>query len=235
MELCTVLLTLCLILISLLIWKCIKNYGTLEAAGIPTIKPFLFFGSPPFALHKIKWTDWYVEQHKKYGKTFGQYIGSYALITTIDPEIIKSIYVKNFEEFGDMVDNPHYEDKMKTIDLAQAEEWKELRKIMSPTFTTGKIKTMLEPMMGVVEKAMSHLETSNKDRIEMKKFFQGFALDIICRCAFSIETNAHSNENDHLVKAGREAFQGFTVNSWPESIFTLLFYLFPGLESVIMT
>ena len=45
-----------------------------------------------------------------------------------DPDIIKAVYVKNFEEFGDMVDNPHYEDKMKTIDLAQGQDWKNIRK-----------------------------------------------------------------------------------------------------------
>ena len=58
-------------------------------------------------------------------------------------------------------------------------------------------------------------------------------MDTICRCAFSIETNAHEDQNHSLVKAGRDAFQGFQLTSWIESMFLMLFYFFPGLDSVI--
>ena len=110
-----------------------------------------------------------------------------------DPDIIKAVYVKNFEEFGDMVDNPHYEDKMKTIDLAQGQDWKNIRKTLSPTFTTGKLKAMLEPITEVADKSMKHLDklVEKNEPIAMKNFFQGYALNTICRCAFSIDTNAH--------------------------------------------
>ena len=132
-----------------------------------------------------------------------------------------------------MVDNPHYDDKMKTIDLAQGEEWKNLRKIMSPTFTSGKLKSMLNPITDVANKATAYLDHLSKDKpVEMKHFFQGFALDTICRCAFSIETNAHEDQNHPLIKAGRDAFQGFQVTNWIESVFTMLFYFFPGIDSV---
>ena len=232
MDICTVLSGVFFILIFLLIRHLTKNHGYLESLGIPVIKPLLFLGSPPFGLHKIKWTDYYMEQVRKYGMTFGAYNGAYSVIHTIDPEIIKSIYVKNFDEFGDMTDNPHYSDDMKTIDLAQGAEWKNLRKIMSPTFTSGKLKSMMEPISDVADKAMEHLESIKNEPIEMKKFFQGFAMDTICRCAFSLETNAHEDPNHHLVKAGIDAFQGFVVNSWIESIFTMIFYFVPNIEAV---
>ena len=119
MELSTVLFALSSILIVCLIRKFTKKYGSLEAMGIPVIKPFLCFGSPPFGLHKIVWHKWYLEKHQQLGTTFGLYNGASPIIITTDPDIIKCVYVKNFEEFGDMVDNPHYDDSMKTIDLAQ--------------------------------------------------------------------------------------------------------------------
>ena len=234
MELSTLLFALFFVLIVCLIRKFTKNYGSLEAIGIPVIKPFLCFGSPPFGLHKIVWHKWYLEKHQQLGTTFGLYNGTSPIIITTDPDIIKCVYVKNFEEFGDMVDNPHYDDSMKTIDLAQGEEWKNLRKIMSPTFTSGKLKSMVAPITDVTNKAMNYLDHLDKgEPIEMKKFFQGFAMDTICRCAFSIETNAHEDQNHSLVKAGRDAFQGFQLTSWIESIFLMLFYFFPGLDSVI--
>ena len=82
--------------------------------------------------------------------------------------------MKNFEVFGDMVDNPNYDDKMKTIDLAQGSDWKNIRKVLSPTFTSGKLKGMLEPMTDVAEKAMNHLDklVEKNEPIAMKNFFQ---------------------------------------------------------------
>ena len=236
MELSTLVFALFSVLIVCLIRKSPQNYGSLEAMGIPVIKPFLCFGSPPFGLHKIVWHKWYVEKHQQLGMTFGLYNGTSPVIVTTDPDIIRCVYVKNFEEFGDMVDNPHYDDSMKDIFLAQGGDWRNLRKIMSPTFTSGKLKLMVAPMADVTNKAMKYLDHLDKQEpIEMKKFFQGFAMDTICRCAFSIETNAHEDQNHSLVKAGRDAFQGFQVTSWIESMFFMLFYFFPRLDSVIQS
>ena len=174
MELSTVLFALSSILIVCLIRKFTKKYGSLEAMGVPVIKPFLCFGSPPFGLHKIVMHKWYFEKHQQLGMTFGLYNGSSPIIVTTDPDIIKCVYVKNFEEFGDMVDNPHYDDSMKTIDLAQGEEWENLRKIMSPTFSSGKLKSMVAPITDVTNKAMNYLDHLDKgEPVEMKKFFQG--------------------------------------------------------------
>ena len=93
---------------------------------------------------------------------------------------------------------------------------------------------MLEPMSQVAEKAMAHLEklTKNGEPIATKLFFQGYALDTICRCAFGIDTNAHENTDHALIKNGRALFQGFVVKNWMDTLGTMLFYLFPGIESV---
>ena len=84
---------------------------------------------------------------------------------------------------------------------------------MSPTFTSGKLKSMLAPIGEISNKAMKHLEVNCHEPIGMKTFFQGFAMDTILKCAFSIETNAYENQNHPLSIAGREAFQG----TWPMS------------------
>ena len=74
----------------------LKNRGYLESLGIPMIKPFLIFGSPPFVPHKMIIHEYYQEAFKKLGKTWARYDGREALIVTIDPELIKSIMIKNF-------------------------------------------------------------------------------------------------------------------------------------------
>nr|AKH03525.1 cytochrome P450 3027E1 [Paracyclopina nana] len=237
MEWFACLLCIVALLILLFIWHSTKSYGRLESLGIPVIKPFLCFGSPPLDWHNVRWYDWYRMQHEKLGHTFGHYIGTFPVISTINPDFIKAVYVKNFEEFGDMVDNANLKDIMKTIDLAQGEDWKNLRKILSPTFTSGKLKKMIDPMSEVSAKAIENLKKLVKTGkpIEVKHFFQAYALDTICRCAFSIDTNALEDDDHKLIKAGREIFQGFAMTNWMETIGNLIFYFFPGLETTFPT
>lgn len=67
--------------------------GTLEAYGIPVVKPTLLFGSPPFLLHKLPVYRDNLDTHRKLGKTFGRYVGRTPAIVTIDPDLIKEILV----------------------------------------------------------------------------------------------------------------------------------------------
>ena len=50
--------------------------------------------------------DMYTEKHKKFGKTYGRYNGVQPAIVTIDPELVKSIIVKNFDSFHAVFDVP---------------------------------------------------------------------------------------------------------------------------------
>ncbi len=110
-----------------------------------------------------------------------------------------------------------------------------MRKILSPTFTSGKLKAMLEPMGDVADKTMIRMEQLSKEgkEVPMKATFQCLALDTICKCAFGMETNANEDPENELIKTGRAVFQGFQSTNWGETIFMHLLYLFPGLEGII--
>ena len=48
--------------------------------------------------------------------------------------------IKQFDNFTDTFQLPSgIPDNQKTLDLASGDEWRALRKILSPTFTTGKL------------------------------------------------------------------------------------------------
>ena len=84
-----------------------KNRGTLEALNIPVVKPeYPLMGSPPYAYHETLFWKNYVDNHAKMGKTYGFYDGVSPVIVTIDPELVKSITVKNFDSFGEIMDLP---------------------------------------------------------------------------------------------------------------------------------
>ena len=108
------------ILLLLLIgyWHLTKRRGYLESIGIPYIKPFLCFGSPPYSISQSYYHEDYIENFKKLGKTWGKYEGVQPLILTADLDIVKEISVKQFDCFTDTFPNDFSDDQI-TLDLAK--------------------------------------------------------------------------------------------------------------------
>ena len=132
--------------------------GVVESFGIPYVKPFLIFGSPPFLFHRFVVSEYFLNQYKRFGRTWGYYNGQTPTIVTADPEFIKQVTVKQFDNFSDTIPlPPGTPDNQKTLDLASGDEWRSLRKILSPTFTTGKLKAMLEPMAALADRTIEYL------------------------------------------------------------------------------
>ena len=70
------------------------------------------------------------------------------------------------------------DDKHSTLDISGGEKWRALRKSLSPTFTSGKLKAMMEPMAEVADATMDHLEKvhlgeEESGEVDVKKLFQG--------------------------------------------------------------
>ena len=80
-----------------------KRRGYLETLGIPIDTPGFWLGSEPYAWHKYRFDQVQVQKLKKFGLTYGHYDGVVPTISTNDPELLKSILVKNFDSFTDTV------------------------------------------------------------------------------------------------------------------------------------
>nr|AKH03527.1 cytochrome P450 3027F2 [Paracyclopina nana] len=219
------------ILVIALVAACLyltQHRGVVESFGIPYIKPFLIFGSPPFAFHKINYQDWMIGQCKKLGRTWGRYDGINPTIVSIDPEFIKQVTVKQFDSFTDTFDF-HTPDDSTTLDISQGDTWRALRKMLSPTFTTGKMKSMLEPMEAIAERTVDYIEekVKNNSTIDVKPILQGFTLDTIAKCAFGLETKAYKGEDDQFAKTAYDVFNQFRADTWTNVLFFNIVSHFP--------
>ena len=97
-----------------------RHHGYLETTGLPVIPAFLCFGSPPYAFHRIKYHEWFNKQHRQYGRTFARYMGINPAIVSIDPEFIKEVVVKQFENFTDVVtDEMPIPPEQTTLDMSR--------------------------------------------------------------------------------------------------------------------
>jgi cytochrome P450 family 6 len=140
--------------------------------------------------------------------------------------------VKQFDNFTDMVDWDLSDEKI-TLDLSGGEKWRALRKALSPTFSSGKLKGMLDLMDTSVDNLVDHLSKAVKKNpvVELKSVFQAFALDTIAACAFGVNTNSHANESNAILDNGRKLFSVFQTKSVIDDLFQLVTGLFPFIIS----
>jgi len=194
------------------------------------VKPFLCFGSAPRLFNKMIYHEWYLEKHRELGRTFTRYEGVTPCISTIDPEIIKEITVKQFDNFTDTIDI-EFSPGQTTLDVARGDTWRALRKLLSPTFTTGKLKMMLHPIEGLADSTIDYVEQKAKDNPEMdfKPIMQGFALDSISKVAFGMETKCRLGEDPEFFKTTQEMISGVNLQSWPMVIIFNILFHFPEL------
>ncbi|XP_039312296.1 cytochrome P450 9e2 [Solenopsis invicta] len=127
-----------------------------------------------------------------------------------DPELIKNITVKDFEHF---TDHRTYIDENveplfgKNVLSLRGERWKEMRNILSPSFTANKMKFMFELILkcshDFVDYLADHPELCHE--IEAKEAFRRYTNDVIATAAFGISMNSMKDRDNEFYTRGVEA------------------------------
>ncbi|KAM6155273.1 cytochrome P450 3A4-like isoform 1-T1 [Rhynchocyon petersi] len=177
------------------------KHSTLKKLGIPGPKPLPFFGTI-LAYRKSLW-DFDMSCSKKYGKLWGFYDGQQPVIAITDPNIIKTVMVKecysnftNRRAFGPV-------GFMKSaVSVAEDEEWKRMRTLLSPTFTSGKLKEMVPIISQYGDVLVKHLrEESEKGKpVALKNIFGAYSMDVITSTSFGINIDSLNNPEDPFVQ-----------------------------------
>ena len=102
------------------------------------------------------------------------------------------------------------------------EEWKRQRSIMTPTFSSGKIKAMFGLMSSCVDSMekslmdnLAKLQSIKSDQpileLDVKSFFGKYTMDVIAKCCFATETKCHEDSNvGKVFYEHASTFFGFT-------------------------
>ncbi|XP_036624679.1 cytochrome P450 3A4-like [Trichosurus vulpecula] len=187
-------------------------YGTwthklFKDLGIPGPAPLPFFGSI-LSYHK-GFANFDLTCFKKYGKIWGFFDGRQPVLAVMDPEIIKSVMVKecysvftNRRSFGPagILDS--------SISLAEDDQWKKVRTLLSPTFTSGKLKEikkwiLMFPIINqygdVLVKNMRK-EAEKSKPVPVKDIFGAYSMDVITSTSFGIHVDSLNNQNDPYIR-----------------------------------
>lgn len=145
--------------IALLYWCGTYHFPVLKKLGVPGPKPWPFLGNilemNRFGgLHAML-----LANMKLYGKTFGVCVGRLPTLVVADPEVLKQILVKDFTSFRNRPDSRNPPPPLQCgLMAAKNEQWKRIRGILTPSYTSAKVKQMIPLMEDAVKVLLTKLE-----------------------------------------------------------------------------
>ena len=144
-----------------------------------------------------------------------KYVGAFDFVKPIfvlrDPELIKDITIKSFD---------HFPNRNMVVDVSvdfllgsgifniSGDKWREMRAMLSPAFTSSKMKAMFELMEECVEEFVKHLSERNESEnrmVDAKDLFTKYTNDVIATCAFGIKINTMADPTNEFYVLGKEA------------------------------
>ncbi|KAK3886353.1 hypothetical protein Pcinc_009495 [Petrolisthes cinctipes] len=195
----TTLLLLVLLLVCVL-WYSRGRHSYWANNGIPSTPAIPVIGHiHQLFLNKHPW-EVFDRDYKLYSRMglYGRYeMFSPALVVT-DPDILKQILVKDFDSFTDRRQFGSQPGSIMGAMLSNmnGEEWKTLRSIMSPTFSSGKMKRMFGLVCTIADSLVASClnDAQNNLLLDMKDKCGRFTMDTIASCAFGIEPKSNTDE-----------------------------------------
>ena len=150
-------------------------------------------------------------------KCYGTYVLNQPILMVCDPEMVKQIFVKDFNNFIDrqsknaksLFNEETLTDKiwLEMMIFLDGEHWKDVRGTFSPIFTSGKMKGMfslIQETSKLLNKSFEdELRNGNSAELELKDKFGRFSMDTIASCAFGIDAKSFSKtgESDFVINA----------------------------------
>ncbi|XP_069942985.1 cytochrome P450 3A11-like isoform X1 [Cherax quadricarinatus] len=201
-----------LVLVAYVYSRWCHSYWSSRGIRTPPFLPFLGHMHKKLPIFQSRW-DYYDEVYHKYGGA--SLCGLYDLFRPVlmigDPVLVKGILVKDFEHFVDREIFRAEEGSItnETLTRKSGDEWKALRAIMTPTFTSGKIRGMFPLVCNKADTLVSFTlkKAAQKPYVDMKDNFGRFTMDSIASCAFGIECNSFKNEEPEFAKWAAAFFE----------------------------
>ncbi|RZC32716.1 p450 domain containing protein [Asbolus verrucosus] len=186
--------------------------------GLPTLKPRFPVGDlalaawgkeSVFTRLETLYNEFKAQGHK-HG---GIYFFNGPIYFPVHPDMVKRVLVTDFDHF---VDRGMYENAEKLplsshIFSMKGDQWKNIRVKMSPTFTSGKMKSMYNIVLKHCEHLVKTVETLSGGEVDMKDILRRFTCDIVGSTSFGIDCNSLKYPDTEFVRMVEKIF---SHSSW---------------------
>ncbi|XP_033107045.1 cytochrome P450 3A24-like [Anneissia japonica] len=178
-------------------WK----FSYWKKRGVPSPKPVPLLGN---TLQVLK--NGFHQQVDAWMKELGPIFGLYAFGTTLivgDVDVLRQILIKDFDHFRNhrqlgVEVKPFSKGVVRLTD----DHWKNVRNILTPTFSAGKLKKMVPLLNGACRALIKKLCTASEDKatINVKMLYNALMLDVVAATNFGLDVNSQENPDNAFFK-----------------------------------
>ncbi|KAF5285365.1 hypothetical protein FQR65_LT13255 [Abscondita terminalis] len=192
-------------------------------------KPSLLVGNfGPLIFRKQPMCDLLQNMYNEFphARYFGMYEFLKPNLVIKDLDLIKRITVKEFDVFPEhSTVVPEEIDPLfarNILFMRGGDKWQRLRSMLSPTFTSSKMKSMYPLLIKCAQQFVNHYETFNDvPEFEAKETFSRYTSDIIATSAFGVECNSFANPNDTFYLMGKKSVALSVLDILKSSMYSL--------------
>ncbi|KAJ8913633.1 hypothetical protein NQ315_007350 [Exocentrus adspersus] len=211
LDLLAVLTTLLAAVYAYMIW----TFQYWKRRNVPHFDPVIPWGNMENPMNRTLSISEYITLLCKKAKAKGwKYFGTYSImqvnLVVLDLDLVKHIMTKDFQNFVDRGFYTNEKDDPLSAHLFAigGNKWRRLRTKLSPTFTSGKMKSMFSTLAdcGAVLETYIQKSVDNINGNDIKEIVSKFSTDVIGSCAFGLQFNSFTDLNSPFRMHGRKIF-----------------------------
>lgn len=213
----------------------LHKYSYWKRLGVKQISPTFPFGNFAAAFLQIDHIGLYLQDvYKKTKEPFiGLYSGFKPMLLVNDPELIRLVFIKDFQNFQDrgMYIDEERDPLSGHLFSMNGEKWRNLRNKLSPTFTSGKLKAMFPTLVECGDSLLKFVDkyAEKGQTLEVRDILARYTTNIIASVAFGIDIDCITNENESFRKYGKKVFEP----SFGNALRGLTAFIFPKLMPIL--
>ena len=204
----------------IIVYKCLSwNYDFWKKRGVPGPKPTVPFGNyGDVVFQRRSAPHLLMDLYNEYKSEpfIGYFLGSSPKLLLIDPDLIKSVFIRDFDVFNGrgLAINEDIEPLAAHLVNLDGTRSKDLRHKLTPVFTSSKLKKMfylIEECCDNLERRLTE-QVKNNDTFNVSEEAARYTIDVVGSCVFGINTQALGQEDNMFRKFGSQIFKSSLIS-----------------------
>lgn len=162
--------------------------------------------------------------NKSDAPVLGVYMGLNPIIIPRDPRIIQHMLVKESFSFSHRGLNVNEHDKMvNMLFLQNGERWREMRRMLSPAFTSGRLKEMYGSIVKCAKSLHEHIDkyAESGKTLEIHEVMACYTTNVIASITFGLDIDCIKDPKSDFRKYGARFFASNLRNGFRNIVATM--------------
>ncbi|VDK62442.1 unnamed protein product, partial [Anisakis simplex] len=226
--------------------RCAKHHSEYwKRRGVPAPEANYIFGNV-LQMQRKGFKQYDLENMKKYGGYWGGMFLNYPMLDICDLDMLRKVLIKDFGTFQNRMMDDFFAGsspiRLHMLNTLKDAHWKNVRNIITPAFTTGRIKKrQILQMIPIMSRCIDETEAiineaivSSNSIIDVKRsvfryfLFSNMGMDIIAQVAFGVVLSTQRDTSSDFTRYAKKLFDVSLVD-FP----LLLMALFPNVTRFV--